>query len=89
MRENLFSVVCEQQRRRVASAVWSAPLLYAYWKELYLDLLQAASLCSSAGWFESHFITNLEDRLPHVEAQIKCLYKNLPLYCNYKITYLH
>ena len=38
--------VCEQQRRRpacgyVIRAVWSAPLLFAYWKVSHLDLLLA------------------------------------------------
>ena len=33
--ENLSSEVCEQHRR-----AWSAPLLFAYWKVSYLDLLR-------------------------------------------------
>ena len=49
--ENLSSEVCEQQMCR---PVWSAPLLFAYRKVSYQNLLQQnftilASLCSWAG----------------------------------------
>ena len=68
-RENLSSKVCEQQRRR------PAPLLLAYWKVSYLEKLwenfsSLASLCSWAGWFESHFVGNPEDRFSRVGAQL-------------------
>ena len=48
-------------------ADWSAPLLFVFWKVSYLNLLGAkfqlpSSLCSWAGWFESHFVGNPEDR---------------------------
>ena len=40
--------------------VWSTPLLFTFWKVLYVNLLQAklnslASLFSRGDWFESHF----------------------------------
>ena len=41
--ENLSSCICEQQKAQTSlrtCAVWSAPLLFAYWKELCLHLLQ-------------------------------------------------
>ena len=46
-------------------AEWSAPLLFTYWKESYLNLPPAkfqflASLCSWGDWFESHFVRNPE-----------------------------
>ena len=40
-RENLLSVFCEQQNCRPACAVWSATLLFTYWKVSYLDWLRA------------------------------------------------
>ena len=42
-RKNLFSGICEQHWRRPActSAVWSAPLLFTYWKAAYLDMIWA------------------------------------------------
>ena len=48
-------------------ADWSAPLLFAYWKVSYLNLLQAnfnilASLWRWREWFESRFNVNPEDR---------------------------
>ena len=58
-------------------AVWSAPLLFAYWKESYLNLLQAeffnilANLRSWGDWFEFHFIGNSEDRFSRVTAHIR------------------
>ena len=54
--------------------VWSAPLLFAYWKGCYLDLLRAkfqffiATLCSCAGLFEYHFVGNPEDRFCCIKA---------------------
>ena len=78
-KKKLFGA-CEQQKRQPASlrirTVWSAPLLFAYWKVPYLDLLQAksfsliAGLCSWADWFESHFVGNPEDRVSRVAAHI-------------------
>ena len=48
-------------------AVWSAPLLFAFWKMLYLtwyrwDFNFLSSLCSCGEWFESRFVGNPEDR---------------------------
>ena len=51
--ENLSSGVCEQHRRRPACAqasfcaVRSAPLLFAFWKESYVNLLQVKFQFSS------------------------------------------
>ena len=50
-------------------AVWSAHLLFAYWKVSYQDLL-LASLYSLGDWFESHFVGNPEDRFCRNEAHI-------------------
>ena len=54
---------------------WSAPVLFANLKESYLNLLKAnfqflACICSGAGWFESHFVWNPEDRFSQVTAHI-------------------
>ena len=56
-------------------AVWSAPLLFTYWKLSYLDMLQAnsnfiASLCSWGDWFESRFVGNPEVRFCRNEAHL-------------------
>ena len=42
-RKPIFGI-CEQQRRRPNCAVRSAPLLFAYWKVSYLDLLRLCYL---------------------------------------------
>ena len=72
----LSSVVCEQQRCSLLST-----FVIAYWKISYLDLLWAkfkflASLCSLAGWFESHFVENPENRFSRSQAHI-CLKKSM------------
>ena len=56
-------------------AVWSAPLLIAYWKVSYIDLLLAKFQYSSyfgswAGWFEIRIVGNPEDRFSRDEAQL-------------------
>ena len=58
-------------------AVWSAPLLFAYWKVSYLNLLQVkfnflASLWSWGDWFESRSFWNPEEGLSNIAAHIKC-----------------
>ena len=57
------------------TAVWSAPLLFAYlkyhiqaWYKWNCSFL--ASLCSWAGWFESCYVGNPEDRYSRVAAHI-------------------
>ena len=59
-----------QTRLRIRS-VWSAPLLFTFWKVSYLDLLQVFSLCSWGDWFETRFVGNPQDRFSHDKAQIK------------------
>ena len=64
--------------------VWSAPLLFAYLKVWYLNLLKAifnlpASLYSSGDWFESHFVGNPKDRFCHFAAHI-FLVQNWPFF---------
>ena len=59
--------------------VWSAPLLFAFWKAPYLSLLKTKfnfldSLCSWGDWFESRFVGNPEDRFSHDEAHIYSIF---------------
>ena len=72
--------VCEQQRCKTSlhiHAVYSAPLLLAYWKVSYIltcykDIFNIlASLCNWAGWFEPHIVRNPENRFSRVEAQME------------------
>ena len=58
-------------------AVWSAPLLFAYKKVSYLDVLWAkfqdeflACLGSWGDWFETRFVRNPEDRFSRSEAHM-------------------
>ena len=56
-------------------AVWSAPLLFAFWKVSYVNLLQVnfnflASLCSWGGWFESRFVGNPEDEAQMITVSL-------------------
>ena len=55
-------------------AVWSAPLLFAFWKEAYVKLLQVkfqfSSLFCWGDWFETHFVGHTEDRFSRDEAYI-------------------
>ena len=78
-RENLSSVGCEQQRHRhaCADAQSDQHLCYsrfgkynisAYYKRNFIFL---SSLCSWAGWFDSHFVRNPEDRFCPDEAHIR------------------
>ena len=74
-RETLSSVVCGQQRGRpaCASAQSAQRLIFAFWKVSlsYLDLLPAKfEFSSRAGWFESRFVGNLEDRFSRDEAHM-------------------
>ena len=45
-------------------------LLFAFWKVLYLNLLQAKFHFLASLWFESHFVGNPEDRFCCVEAHM-------------------
>ena len=81
-RENLSSEVCEQQKRRPASASAQSGqrLRYSLFGKYHIKTCFKgnsnflASPCSWAGWFESHYIGNLEDRLCRHEAHIKLSY---------------
>ena len=78
-RENLSSVVCEHQMRRPACAYAQSDQRLCYslivkyhiqaWYKRNFNFL--ASLCSWAGWFESRFVGNPEDRFCRDEAHIK------------------
>ena len=84
-REKLSSGVCEQQRRRpaCASAQSDQRLCYSLFGKYHINACYKwnfnflASHCSWAGWFESHFVGNPEDRFSHVAAQLLCLLKRL------------
>ena len=77
-RENLSSVVCEQQRRRPACAyaqsdrrlcyslIGKCHILTCYQRNFNI----LASLCSWGDWFESRFHGNPEDRFSSDEAQL-------------------
>ena len=76
--ENLSSEVCEQQRAQTSlriCAVWLAPC-YSLIIKYHIktcherDFIFLASLCSWAGWFESHFFENPEDRFSCNEAHM-------------------
>ena len=77
-RENLSSVVCEQQRRRLvcASAQSDQHLCYSLIVKYHIHTRYKrnfnflASLCSGAGWFESRFFGNPKDRFTLGEAHI-------------------
>ena len=79
-RENLSSVVCEQQRRRPACASAQSDQRLCYspivkyhiqtWYTRNFNFL--ASLCSWAGWFESRFLGNPEDRFSRGGAHLLC-----------------
>ena len=76
--KNLSSVVCEQQRHRPACAYAQSDqrlyylLIVKYhiqaWYKRNFNVL--ASLCSWAGWFESHYVGNPEDRFSPDAAHI-------------------
>ena len=77
-RENLSSVVCEKHRRRpaCASAQSDQRLCFSLFGKFHIQTCYKrsinflASLCSWAGWFESHFVGNPEDRFSGVAAQL-------------------
>ena len=74
MQKPVFDSSAKVQTSLCIWVVWSVPLLFAYWKVSYLNLLRVkfhflASLCSWAGWFESQFIRN-PDRFSHVMAHV-------------------
>ena len=77
-RENLFSVVCEQQRRRPACASAQSDQHLCYWlfgkyhiKNCYeRNFNFLASLCRWGEQFESHFVGNPEDRFSRDEINI-------------------
>ena len=76
-RENLSSGVCGQHRRRpaCASAQSDQRLRYSRFVKYHTkacykrNFIFLASLCSWAGWFESLFVGNPEDRFSRDEAQ--------------------
>ena len=74
----------QEQTSLCMRADWSAPLLFAFWKVSYLNLLQAkfqflASLCSWGDWFEISFVGNLRQPFlrqgPYVYSTQHKLYK--------------
>ena len=77
-RENLSSVVCEQQRHRLDCAYAQSDQRLCYslivkyhilaWYKRNFNFL--ASLCSWGDWFESRFVGTPEDRFSRGEAQI-------------------
>ena len=78
-RENLSSGVCGQHRCRPACASQQSDQRLCYWLFGKYHILTCygrnfsflASLCSWAGWFESHFVGNPEDRFCRVESHIQ------------------
>ena len=81
--ENLFSGVCEQQRRRpaCASAQSDQRLCYSFIRKYHIETCHKrninflASLCSCVGWFEYQFDRNQEDRFCLMEAQLMSMCK--------------
>ena len=77
-RENLSSEVCERHRRRPACAFTQSNQRLCYslivkyhiqaWYKRNFNFL--ASLCSWAGWFESRYVGNPEDRFSRVAAHL-------------------
>ena len=75
VRKPVFGV-CEQQRRRpaCASAQSDQRLCFSLFEKYYIQTCYRrifnflASLCSRAGWFESGFVRNPEDRFSRDEA---------------------
>ena len=76
--ENLSSGGCKQQRRRLAwsSAQSDQHHCYSLNGKYHIQTCYEqnfkflASLCSWAGWFESHFVRNPEDRFSSIAAHI-------------------
>ena len=56
-------------------AVWSAPMLFAYWKVSHQNFTNLASLCSWAGWFGYDLVRSPEDRFSSIVAQIRNILK--------------
>ena len=83
--ENLSSVVCQHQMRRQACAYAQSDQRLCYslivkyhiqaWYKRNFNFL--ASLCSWAGWFESRYVGNPEDRFCRDEAHI---FPDQPIY---------
>ena len=71
--ENLSFGACEQYRRRPAWASVQSDqrLCYSLFGKYISRLATLFSLCSWAGWFESHYAGNPEDGSSHDEAQIR------------------
>ena len=77
-REKLSSGVCEQQRCRPACPTVQSDkrLCYSLIAKYHIEssyeqnFNSLAILCSWAGWFESHFFWNPEDRFSRVEAHL-------------------
>ena len=72
-------------------AVWSAPLLIAFGKyhikaSYKRNFNFLASLCSWAGWSESHFVGNPEDRFSCYKAQIRVVIKHQFCYFSNKVS---
>ena len=78
------SGVCETSPR--IRAVWSAPLLFAFWKFSYERLLlvkfqfSSLPLSSWGDWFESRFGGNPEDRCSRVAAHMMVVFHGI--WCN-------
>ena len=77
-RDNLFSVVCEQQRHRptCASAQSDQCLCYSLFGEhsrqacSIQNFIFLASLCRCGHWFEYHYVRNPVDGFSRDEAHI-------------------
>ena len=94
-RENLSSGVCEQQKRRPACASGQTDQRLCYWLIGKYHILTCyrrefnflASLCSLAGWFESHHVRNPEDRFSRNEAHLRVQESQSMLLCCFLIKY--
>ena len=76
-RKPVFGVlrITQAQTSLRICAVWSAPLLFAFWKVQYVTCYRwnfnlLANLCSWGDWFETHFVGNPKDRFYPDEAHI-------------------
>ena len=78
--ENLSSGVWEHQRGRPASVQSDQRLCCSLFRKYHIltcyerNFNFLASLCSWAGWFESHFVRNPKDRFSRLEAHMMKLY---------------
>ena len=79
MRENLFSGVCKQQRRRPVCAFAQSEQrhFYSLFRKNHIEnyfewnLNCLGSLCSGGDWFGSHFVGNPKDNFCLDEAHMK------------------